>query len=100
MSELFKYLDALPRVGVGAEQRAEEARQARGEVLRMDDEQLGDVVSLYVFEPRVARYFAKGGGESERISAEFGTAGVGHVLAFARDGKAREQREEVSYGTA
>lgn len=54
MSELFKYLDAFPRVWVRAEQRAEEARQARCEVLRMYDEQLGDVVSLYVFQSRVA----------------------------------------------
>ena len=83
---------------MGAEQRAEEARKARGEVLRMDDEQLGDVVALDVFEPRVARYLAKGGGEGERITAQFGTASVGHVLAFARDGKAREQREEVCHG--
>ena len=83
---------------MGAEQRAEEARKARGEVLRMDDEQLGDVVALDVFKPRVARYLAKGGGEGERIAAQFGTAGVGHVLAFARDCKAREQREEVCHG--
>lgn len=83
---------------MGAEQRAEEARKARGEVLRMDDEQLGDVVALDVFKPRVARYLAKGGGESERIAAQFGTAGVSHVLAFARDGKSCEQREEVSHG--
>ena len=95
---MFKYFNALFCIRMGTEQRAEETCQTRCEVLRMYDEQLGDVIALDVFEPRVARYFAKGGGEGERIAAQFGTAGVGHVLAFARDGKAREQREEVSHG--
>ena len=98
LSELFKYFYSLFCVGMGAEQRAEEACQTRCEMLRMDDEQLGDVVSLDVFKSGVARNLAQCGGKGKRIAAQFGSSCVGHVLPFARDCEACEQREQVSHG--
>ena len=57
-SELLQYLDALLRVGVGAEEGGEEVEGASGgEVLRMDDEELRHVVAVDILQTWVAADF-------------------------------------------
>ena len=58
LSELFEYFYAFFRVRMGAEQRAEEAGKSWSEMLRMDDEQLRNVVTFDIFKSWVAWDFA------------------------------------------
>lgn len=59
VSELFEYRDALAGIGVGAEERVEEAHHAARESLGMDNEELGYILTLHTLQAGGARYLAQ-----------------------------------------
>ena len=97
-SELLQNLDALLCVGVGGEERCEEAHAlAAAQSLRMHDAQLCHIVAFHLLQSGSVAYLAQCRGEGERIAAEFSAAGISHIFAFATDGEAGEQGEEIGY---
>jgi len=64
----------------------------------VDDVELRHVATAHDVEARIVRNLLQGRGERPRVATEFGAAGIGHVLAGARNGKAREPAEQVADG--
>lgn len=100
--ELFQQPDSFGRVGVGAEHDVRLGHPA-GEfhvvvefLVGMYYVELRHVAAVNGIEAGVIRNLLQGGSERPRVAAEFGAAGIGHVFAGARNGKAREPAENVA----
>lgn len=62
----------------------------------VDDVELRHIATAHGVEARIVRNFLQGRGERPRVATEFGATCIGHVLAGARNGKAREPAENVA----
>lgn len=100
--ELLQQPNSLRRIGVGAEHDV----RLRDDSLEfhvvieffvgVDDVELCHVVSTHTIEAGVIRNLLQGRSERPGVATEFGAAGIGHVLARTRNGKAREPAENVA----
>ena len=61
----------------------------------VDNVELRHVVALEVCKARAIRNLPEGRGKCQRVATEFGSASVGNVFTFARNGEARERTEQV-----
>ena len=82
-----------------AEQAVEEAGDVFDESLRMDNEQLGNVLTFYLTQPWVIADLAKGRSQSKRISAKLSSPSISHILTLSTDGKAGKKGEKVANGS-
>ena len=102
--ELLQQPDSLGGIGVGAEHGIRLGHPAREFhvvvefFVGMYYVELRHVAPVDIVKTRIVRNFLQGRGQGQRVSAEFGTAGIGHVFACAGNGHTGKPAEEIPDG--
>ena len=98
--ELLQYGNPFLRRWMGGEKGVHKVEQTVLHLVWLADEELSHVGPLHIVQAGIGRNLSQCGGQGKRIATEFGSSGVGHVLALAADGKSSEKREDLSNETA
>ena len=83
---------------MGTEEAIYHASQTALQALGMDDEELCHILTLYLTQTGMSTYLTQGRCQGKRITTQFCSSSIGHILTLATDGEASEQSEEVADG--